>query len=47
MQEISHSSPSSHDAERSWGIRRIFRCKTCDEYATIEPGADGDPSPPR
>jgi hypothetical protein len=42
MQEVrQHHSPSDHDQERSWGIRRIFRCNTCEEYATIVAGAEG------
>ncbi|HEY7522820.1 MAG TPA: hypothetical protein VH720_04075 [Candidatus Limnocylindrales bacterium] len=44
MEEVrSHHSPADHDPERSWGVRRIFRCKTCEEYATIVPGQEGGP----
>jgi hypothetical protein len=42
MEEVrQHHSPAEHDPERSWGMRRIFRCKTCEEYATIVPGREG------
>ena len=30
------------DVERSWGLRRIFRCATCPESVTLEPGSAGD-----
>ena len=43
MQEVpSHRDPSAHDPERSWSLRRIFKCKTCEEWATVVPGAEGD-----
>jgi hypothetical protein len=42
MEEVSHRhDPSQHDQERLWGNRRIFKCKTCEEYATIVPGEEG------
>jgi hypothetical protein len=41
MEEVRrHHDPSQHDQERSWGFRRIFRCTTCEEMATIVPGAE-------
>jgi len=40
MEEVAHHSPAAHDQERSWGFRRIFRCRTCEESATIMPGAE-------
>ena len=33
---------ADHDAERSWGMRRIFRCTRCDERVTLEPGPGDD-----
>jgi hypothetical protein len=32
------------DAERFWGVRRLFRCRTCDESVMLEPG-DGAAQP--
>jgi hypothetical protein len=31
-----HRAPA-HDSERKWGIARIFRCNSCDEYVTVVP----------
>lgn len=42
-EDPSHHDSTSHDAERSWAIRRVFRCKTCDESATVIPGDEGGP----
>ena len=28
----------------AWGIRRLFRCKTCEEELTISPGGEGGPA---
>ncbi|MFL5678976.1 MAG: hypothetical protein ACJ77B_00075 [Chloroflexota bacterium] len=44
MAEVEHDS-AAHDPERSWGLRKIFRCKRCDETVTITPGDEG--APPR
>ena len=42
MEEVrSHHDAAEHDPERSWGIRRLFRCKTCEEELTISPGSEG------
>jgi hypothetical protein len=41
MEEIQHHSPADHDPERQWGLRRIFRCRSCEEYATVVPGVEG------
>ena len=30
----------------AWGIRRLFRCKTCEEELTISPGSEGSPPTP-
>ena len=35
-----HHESADHDPERSWGIRRIFRCTSCDEAATLIPGEE-------
>jgi hypothetical protein len=34
--------PADIDVERSWGLRGLFRCKTCDESVIVEPGPSGD-----
>ena len=42
MEEVrQHHDAAQHDPERSWGIRRLFRCKTCEEELTISPGGEG------
>ena len=33
-----HHDPADHDPERGWGLRRIFRCTTCDEEVSIVAG---------
>ncbi len=46
MVEVPHHDPAAHDPERHWGFRRIFRCTSCEETITIEPGSgDEDPGP--
>ncbi len=43
MQEVpSHHDPSAHDPEHWWSLRRVFRCTTCEESATVIPGVEGD-----
>ncbi|HEU4671750.1 MAG TPA: hypothetical protein VFS32_02515 [Candidatus Limnocylindrales bacterium] len=42
VEVTSHHDPAAHDPERHWGLRRIFRCTTCDETITLEPAAGGD-----
>ena len=42
-EDRSHHSPSDHDPERRWGLRRIFRCTSCDEAVTIIDGEEGGP----
>ena len=43
MEEVRpHHDSSQHDQERSWGLRRIFRCTSCPETATVIPGDEGD-----
>jgi hypothetical protein len=37
-----HHDPADHDAERSWGLRRLFRCSSCDETVTLESGPEAD-----
>jgi hypothetical protein len=42
MAEIAHHDSSQHDPERGWlKGSRIFKCTSCEEYATIVPGAEG------
>lgn len=41
VEDRSHHDAAQHDPERSWGLRRIFRCTSCDETATITPGEEG------
>jgi hypothetical protein len=43
IEQRGHHDPAQHDAERSWGIRRIFRCTSCDETAILVPGDEGGP----
>ena len=43
VEDRAHHSPSDHDPERAWGQRRIFRCTSCEEAATITPGEEGSP----
>ena len=41
QEDRSHHSPSDHDPERSWGIRRIFRCTSCGDAMTVIEGEEG------
>jgi hypothetical protein len=41
VEERPHHDAAAHDEERAWGLRRIFRCRTCEEAATVIPGAEG------
>jgi len=41
IEQRSHHDAADHDVERGWAKRRIFRCRTCDESATIVPGDEG------
>jgi len=45
VEVTSHHDPAAHDPERQWGLRRIFRCTSCEETITIEPGAGNETSP--
>jgi hypothetical protein len=48
MVEVTPHDAAAHDPERQWGLRRIFRCTSCEETITIEPGSnDEDPGPGR
>ena len=38
VEDRAHHDPADHDAERSWGLRRIFRCTACSASVTLEPG---------
>ena len=40
-----HHTAPDHDPERSWGIRRIFRCTSCDESVAIGPAEAGGVEP--
>ena len=43
VEDREHHDSADHDSERSWGHRRLFRCKTCDEAAVVIPGDEGGP----
>jgi hypothetical protein len=47
VEDRSHHGPADHDPERGWGLRRIFRCTSCDEAVTLNPGEEASPPPPR
>jgi hypothetical protein len=44
VEQPQHHDSAEHDPERSWGIRRIFRCTSCDEEVSIVAG-DPDERP--
>lgn len=46
VEEPAHHDPAAHDPERSWGLRRIFRC-ACGRSVTLVPGAEGGAVEPR
>ena len=46
-EESSRHDAAQHDPERRWGIRRIFKCTTCDETVTLVPGEEGGAVDPR
>ncbi len=37
-----HHDAADHDPERRWGLRRIFRCTSCEETVTIESGPEDE-----
>jgi hypothetical protein len=43
MEEVVPHDAAAHDPERRWSMKRIFRCRTCDESVTLSPGEEGDP----
>jgi hypothetical protein len=45
VEERSHHDAADHDVERGWARRRIFRCTSCGEAATLVPGDEGDAEP--
>ena len=47
VEDRSHHSPADHDPERGWGLRRIFRCTSCDEAVTLNPGEESSSPPDR
>jgi hypothetical protein len=40
-----HHDPADHDPERGWGVRRLFRCTSCEETVEVRSAAaeDGEP----
>jgi hypothetical protein len=43
MEPVEHSSVE-HDPERRWGLGKLFKCTSCEEWAVIQPaGTDGEP----
>jgi hypothetical protein len=44
-EERTHHDAAEHDPERRWGIRRIFRCKSCGEEVAVVPGSEGGIQP--
>ena len=42
-EDRSHHDPSDHDPERSWSLRRIFRCASCGETVALTPGEGAAP----
>lgn len=47
VEDRSHHDAADHDPERGWGLRRIFRCASCEESATLIPGEEASPPPRR
>jgi hypothetical protein len=46
-EQRSHHDAADHDMERGWTRRRIFKCATCEETATVVPGDEGGAIGPR
>ncbi len=44
VEQRPHPDAATDDPERSWGVGRIFRCKSCDEEVSIVP-ADPNEAP--
>ncbi len=42
-----HHGPADHDPERGWGVRQLFRCRTCEETAEVTPMPPDDTFEPR
>jgi hypothetical protein len=43
MQPVEHTNVD-HDPERRWGLGKLFKCTSCEEWAFIQPvGSDGEP----
>ena len=40
--EEQHHDAADHDPERTWARGKIFRCKSCEESVTINPGDPRD-----
>jgi hypothetical protein len=47
VEDRAHHDVADHDPERGWNLRRIFRCTSCDEAATVFPGEEASPPPAR
>jgi hypothetical protein len=46
-EERSHHDSADHDPERSWGVRRLFRCTSCSETVTVITGEEEGGAPLR
>lgn len=33
--------PTEHDAERTWGLVQLFKCRSCDETVSVIPEDEG------
>jgi hypothetical protein len=42
-EEHPHHDSAEHDPERTWSMRRIFRCQSCGETVTVTPGESPSP----
>ena len=43
VEEQAHDDVAAHDPERIWALRRIFRCTTCGDTVTFDPGDGAAP----
>jgi hypothetical protein len=35
VEQPAHHDPAAHDPERTWSLRRIFRCAECGDTVTV------------